>query len=75
MRSVINGPWPDESRCQVSLIHRDKSEARCVLHRGHQEDDSDHVDEHLCHAPVLVHQSSIEEVRRVSEAQNLGSEA
>jgi hypothetical protein len=50
--------------CAVPMLHRDQSEAPCLLARGHQEQDTDHVDEHGCTAPVLVHQSSIEEVRR-----------
>ena len=52
----------------VSLIHTDKSEARCVLHRDHPQDDSAHMDEHGCHAPVLVHQATIEEAARVQAA-------
>ena len=53
----------------VSLIHTDKSEARCVLHRDHQQDDSAHMDEHGCLAAVLVHQSSIREAEAVAARQ------
>lgn len=52
-------------RCQVHLIHEDKSESRCVLAKAHLLDDSDHQDEHGHHAPVLVHQSTIREVQAV----------
>jgi hypothetical protein len=56
---------PDAARCRVPLIHRDGSEARCVLPASHQRDDSDHVDEHGHSAPVLVTQAAIEEARYV----------
>ena len=59
-------------RCQVHLIHEDKSEAQCVLPKAHRLDDSDHVDDHGCHAPVLVHQSTIREVEAVRKAREAG---
>ena len=59
-------------RCQVHLIHADKSEARCVLPKRHLLDDSDHVDDHGHHAPVLVHQSTIREVQRVQDMRDRG---
>jgi len=64
-------PPGSELRCKVSLIliHEDTTEARCVTHRDHQLDDTDHIDEHGHHAPVLVRQSTIEEVRRVTGEQ------
>jgi hypothetical protein len=55
-------------RCHVHLIHADKSEERCALAGDHLADDLDHVDAHGHHAPVLVHQSTIEHVRAVTEA-------
>lgn len=51
-----------ETRCLVNLIHKDKSEARCIRHPEHQREDTDHIDEHGCHAPVLVTQATIKEV-------------
>ena len=62
----MSTPVPDSARCMVGMIHADRSKARCILHRDHQRADTDHVDEHGHHALVLVHQSTIEEVRRVS---------
>lgn len=59
-------------RCQVSLIHRDKSESQCVLPKKHLLDDSDHQDEHGHRAPVLVHQSTIREVKAISDARDAG---
>lgn len=59
-------------RCQVHLIHEDKSESRCVLPKAHLLDDSDHEDEHGHHAPVLVHQSTIREVKAISDARDAG---
>lgn len=59
-------------RCQVYLIHEDKSESRCVLPKAHLLDDSDHQDEHGHHAPVLVHQSTIREVQAVQDARSAG---
>ena len=59
-------------RCQVHLIHEDKSESRCVLAKAHLLDDSDHQDEHGHHAPVLVSQSTIREVKRIQDARDAG---
>lgn len=59
-------------RCTVPMIHPDKSEAQCVLPRKHLLDDSDHVDEHGHHAPVLVHQSTIRDVQRVQSLRDAG---
>lgn len=54
-------------RCHVQMIHGNGTEDRCVLGRDHLADDLDHIDSHGCRAPVLVHQSTIEEARRVAE--------
>src|SRR6185437_16127132 len=59
-------------RCQVHLIHEDKSESRCVLPKAHLLDDSDHVDEHGHAAPVLVHQSTIRQVKAIQDARDAG---
>ena len=59
-------------RCQVHLIHQDRSESRCVLPKAHLLDDSDHEDEHGHHAPVLVSQSTIREVKRIQDARDAG---
>lgn len=69
-QAVVHPDSPD--RCLVNMVHPDKSEARCVLHKDHQEDDTDHLDEHGHTAHVLVHQSTIREVRAVSEARERG---
>lgn len=63
IRHLKNSP----ARCQVPMIHADKSAAQCILHKDHVLNDSDHIDEHMHTAPVLVHQSTINEVRAVSE--------
>jgi hypothetical protein len=54
--------------CGIGLIHEDQSVSPCTLPRGHQAQitDSSHWDEHGCHASVLVHQSTLDEVRRVA---------
>lgn len=62
--------YPD--RCKVPMIHPDKTESRCVLHKDHQQDDSDHIDIHGHTAPVLVHQSTLREVRALQEARERG---
>jgi hypothetical protein len=62
----------DAARCRVPLVHRDGSEARCVLRASHQRDDSDHVDEHGHTAPVLVTQATIEDARRVQALRDAG---
>lgn len=56
------------AQCGARMAHRDGSVSRCTLPRGHnvQIEDSNHVDEHGCFAPVLVHQSTLREVARVS---------
>jgi hypothetical protein len=59
-----------QKRCLVHLIHPDKSEVQCVLSRDHQDNDSDHLDEHGHAAPVLVTQKTIAEVRAVTEWHN-----
>jgi hypothetical protein len=59
-------------RCQVHLIHEDKTESQCVRLRAHLLDDTDHVDQHGHHAPVLVHQSTILEVKRIQDARDAG---
>lgn len=59
-------------RCQVNLIHADKSEAQCVLPKKHLLDDTDHMDDHGHLAPVLVHQSTIREVKAVQDARDAG---
>jgi hypothetical protein len=50
-------------RCHVHLIHADKSEDRCVLAQDHLTDDLPHVDSHGHRAPVLISQSTLDEVR------------
>jgi hypothetical protein len=62
---------PEAVRCKVHLVHADRSEDRCILHRDHQLQDTDHRDKHGHHAPVLVCQATIDEVRRVTEARRL----
>ena len=57
----------DKKRCFVHLIHSDKSESRCILHKDHQDNDSDHIDEHGHTAKVLVTQATIREVRALAE--------
>jgi hypothetical protein len=54
--------------CGVLLVHPDESASPCTLPAGHfiQVEDSDHVDEHGCFAPVLVRQSTLREVARVA---------
>ncbi len=54
-------------RCHVHLIHQDKSESRCVLDMSHLDDDSDHLDEHGHHAPVLVSKATIREIQALAE--------
>lgn len=65
LRAADYVPPGDGKRCQVDLIHEDKSAARCILPRTHLLDDSDHVDEHGHHAKVLVTQATLREVERV----------
>ena len=56
-------------QCGVGMTgHQTHLDSQCVLGKDHVLNDSDHVDEHGCHAPVLVSQATIEEVRRVSAA-------
>lgn len=52
-------------RCQVDMIHADDTAERCVWHKDHLLDDSDHVDEHGHRAAVLVHQSTIDEAAHI----------
>lgn len=56
---------PDDSpdRCEARYVRPDGSEDRCVLHRDHVLDDTDHVNARGQHAPVLFHQSTIEQAR------------
>jgi hypothetical protein len=58
--------------CGVPMIHKDGSESPCTQPYRHfvQIEDSDHVDEHGCLAPVLVHQSTIREVQAVQRWRN-----
>lgn len=76
---IFNGPWPDEQRCQVNMIHQGMAaqlEFRCVLIRDHYviDEDSDHIDEHGCHAQVLVSQATIREVEAWSKIPMPGDE-
>jgi len=52
------------AQCPTQMRHRDSSTSQCVLPRDHILNDSDHQDAHGCTAHVLVHQASIDEVRR-----------
>ena len=54
--------------CGAPMTHPDQSVGHCTLPRRHFEqiEDSAHVDEHGCFAPVLVHQSTIREVAHVA---------
>jgi hypothetical protein len=59
-----------QDRCPTPMRHADKSVSQCVLDRAHVLQDSDHVDKHGHHAPVLVSQATIREVDRVAAASN-----
>ena len=54
--------------CGTPMRHPDDTVSPCTLPKNHQVlvEDSDHVDVHGCFAPVLVHQSTLREVRRVA---------
>lgn len=56
------------------MKHGDGSISPCILGRGHNitVEDSDHVDIHGHHAPVLVHQSTIREVAAVQRQRDEG---
>jgi hypothetical protein len=62
--ALMNAESP--RRCQVSLIHRDKSREQCQLNREHVESDSDHVDQHGCKAPVLIRQATIRQAEVIA---------
>ena len=57
---------PEGQRCQVNLIHPDKSEAQCLLDRTHQKSDTDHQDEHGHYVRVLMSQSTLREVEALA---------
>jgi hypothetical protein len=59
-------------RCQVRLIHEDKSESQCTRLKIHLLDDTDHRDEHGHTAPVLVRHSTIRQVKAIQDARDAG---
>ena len=58
-----------QHQCGTPMVHADQTVSPCTLPRDHfvQVTDSDHYDAHGCTAPVLVHQASIADARRVQQ--------
>lgn len=60
-------------QCPVMMEHPSgRPDSRCTLGADHKYSDTDHLDEHGCTAPVLIHQSTIEEAGRVTAARAHG---
>jgi hypothetical protein len=51
----------------VNMVHPDETKERCVRHQDHVLHDTDHIDVHGHRAPVLVHQSTIEQARALQD--------
>lgn len=71
-RAALLEEYPADVQCGVPMVHPDESVSPCIRPKSHLIDDSDHCDEHGHRATVLVHQSTIREVRAIQAARDAG---
>jgi hypothetical protein len=74
LREQLNRPVEEtlQGQCLTPMDHVSGETWPCVLPALHRRFDEPHMDEHGHYAPLLVHWSTIEEVRRVQEARDRG---